>query len=278
MNTKKHIQELLPVYLDKMCSLQEKKIVEQHLAECAACRKDLEDLKKTVALVSSLKEVEEPRYIWEEVEKKINKKSFFDFLLRPLPVVSTVAIVLLVLIVNKYTGDMNRTRQIETRAMAPVNKQGESAPRKKSLANKDTDKWEQKRDAIGVEEPRGTQALSDVSTVAKGKVMEKEENEPAPYLVELDVENMEDSFRQVQELADTYQAQKINRIDDVEVFLQIQEEQFNDFVRELSKLNSRAFKDRQQVTGVRPDLSAHRRFGGQLTGSKVIRVKFNQAR
>ena len=39
------VQDLLPLYLDDACSASSKKVVEEHLAECAACREVVQKLK-----------------------------------------------------------------------------------------------------------------------------------------------------------------------------------------------------------------------------------------
>ncbi len=105
MSTKKHIRELLSVYLDQMCSDEEKKIVETHLAECAECRQELADLRKTITLVAGLKEINPPANLWAGIEQRIQKKSFWEiFDWRPVPVaVATVAIFLMAVAINKYT-------------------------------------------------------------------------------------------------------------------------------------------------------------------------------
>ena len=105
MDTKKHVRELLPVYLDQMCSEEEKKVVEARLPGCVDCRQELEDLRKTIKLVNSLKEIEPPDNLWEGVAQRIQKKSFWEiFVWRPVPVaVATMTILLLAVTVNKYS-------------------------------------------------------------------------------------------------------------------------------------------------------------------------------
>ena len=39
------VQDLLPLYLDDACSASSKKVVEEHLAECVACREVVQKLK-----------------------------------------------------------------------------------------------------------------------------------------------------------------------------------------------------------------------------------------
>lgn len=36
------VKDLLPLYADNVCSLESKKLVSEHLAECESCQKELE--------------------------------------------------------------------------------------------------------------------------------------------------------------------------------------------------------------------------------------------
>lgn len=44
------IQDLLPLYLDDCCSGESKRLVEEHLKECPACRRMCENMKKNLCL------------------------------------------------------------------------------------------------------------------------------------------------------------------------------------------------------------------------------------
>ncbi len=117
MSTKKHIRELLSVYLDQMCSDEEKKIVESHLAECAECRQELAGLRKTIILVAGLKEINPPADLWAGIEQRIQKKSFWEiFDWRPVPVAAaTVVIFLMAVAINKYTVKVAEQEKAGTR-------------------------------------------------------------------------------------------------------------------------------------------------------------------
>ena len=41
------IRDLIPLYLDKVCSEDSRKLVEEHLAECSECRKYMKELDGT---------------------------------------------------------------------------------------------------------------------------------------------------------------------------------------------------------------------------------------
>ena len=42
------IKDLLPLYVDNICSNQSRKIVEEHLDECPKCQTYLQEIKKTI--------------------------------------------------------------------------------------------------------------------------------------------------------------------------------------------------------------------------------------
>ena len=41
------IRDLLPLYADDACSQESRKMVDEHLAECSACSRQLEQIRKT---------------------------------------------------------------------------------------------------------------------------------------------------------------------------------------------------------------------------------------
>lgn len=43
------IEDLLPLYIDDMVSEDSRQLVEEHLKECAACRKMLDEMKKRIS-------------------------------------------------------------------------------------------------------------------------------------------------------------------------------------------------------------------------------------
>ena len=42
------IRDLLPLYQDDVCSPKSREMVEEHLKECEACKKELEEIKKEI--------------------------------------------------------------------------------------------------------------------------------------------------------------------------------------------------------------------------------------
>ena len=83
------VQKLLPGYLEGFLSADELKIVEEHIYNCDACRKEYQIFEETIRLAGSL-EVEYPSPdVWEafipmlhvrmmrEMEKESHRKTFF---------------------------------------------------------------------------------------------------------------------------------------------------------------------------------------------------------
>ena len=76
------IRDLIPLYLDKVCSEDSRKLVEEHLAECSECRKYMKELETELEAVKQKKEEEldEKRLLQEGAErmKEIGRKSIVD--------------------------------------------------------------------------------------------------------------------------------------------------------------------------------------------------------
>lgn len=71
------IRDLLPLYLDEVCSEDTKKLVERHLAECADCRKMLEEMRREMALPKlSEEEQQEAKTPFKQIQKRERKRIF----------------------------------------------------------------------------------------------------------------------------------------------------------------------------------------------------------
>jgi anti-sigma factor RsiW len=85
----KKIQKLLPGYLDDVLSADKLKIVENHIHNCDACRREHQIFEETIRLASSLEVEYPPPDVWEafipmlhvrimrEKEKELYHKTFF---------------------------------------------------------------------------------------------------------------------------------------------------------------------------------------------------------
>ena len=76
------IRDLIPLYLDKVCSEDSRKLVEEHFAECSECRKYMKELETELEAVKQKKEedLDEKRLLQEGAErmKEIGRKSIVD--------------------------------------------------------------------------------------------------------------------------------------------------------------------------------------------------------
>lgn len=71
----KEIQENLSLYLDKSLTMEELNTVNKHLAGCPDCQKELEALEKTIALLSSLEELQPPASFRRSLRHKLEEQA-----------------------------------------------------------------------------------------------------------------------------------------------------------------------------------------------------------
>lgn len=307
MDTKRHIRELLPVYLDQMCSEEEKKVVEAHLLGCVACRQELEDLRKTVTLVAGLKEIEPPGNMWEGITQRIQKKSFWEIFVWPRfsgVAVATVTILFLAVTVNKYSTRIAEQAKTGTKSNVTAGSNVPPAPpllspkpfalsMEKKIADKtkaearpvpavDTLRYNEeiagKKDESDYSSfPREVSGLVSVSQ-QKGKLLDKNTHSPSSYVIEMEVEDMDESMQRLEELAQNYQAQRVSQSgDNGDLFYQIHQQKLDGFVRDLNKVgrvsHREAEYERLKVSPACGDLGT-----GASSQPKLIQIKFNPSK
>ena len=69
------MQEKLSAYMDDKVSTQERLAIEDHLAGCGECRKALEELRKTVAHLKDLEQVEPPAWMTQKIMAQVRAKA-----------------------------------------------------------------------------------------------------------------------------------------------------------------------------------------------------------
>ncbi len=174
------IQEMLTPYLEEALSPEQRLLVREHLSACGECKAAMEDLKKTIALVKDLEEVEPPAWLTqkvmacvrEEAEKKggILKRFFYPLHIKvPLEVFATFLVVGLVAYVYKTTTPQFEEARVPGKAQ--VLSQGEPPPRTpedvstaaRRMRGKATDAGRtRKQEAIqGADKEASPQELSD---------------------------------------------------------------------------------------------------------------------
>jgi len=99
-------RERLPDYLDEALEAAERAQISAHLAACAGCRRELEELRKVAALVGSLDELPVPGGFLQGVRARIERPTVWDrlrgLLVTPRPSVSVAIPVIIVAFVAVF--------------------------------------------------------------------------------------------------------------------------------------------------------------------------------
>ena len=145
MKNCKDIENSLPLFAEGLLSNAEKKVAEEHLAECADCSKALADLKKVAAMTQALQEVEPPPWfkqrimarVREEAEKKSFAQKWFYPLRIKIPIQVMATIVIAIIAVYIYRSGDEQMKAILPPAPQPVMEvQQELAPAEMLKAKK----------------------------------------------------------------------------------------------------------------------------------------------
>lgn len=67
------IQDLLPLYIDEVCSQESRKLVEAHLAECTVCGQMLEEMKSTAPAANRQTDLRAAEVL-KQIKKRINSR------------------------------------------------------------------------------------------------------------------------------------------------------------------------------------------------------------
>ena len=124
----KDIENDLPLYDEGVLSAARKQAVEEHLAECAACRKELAYLRKTSELMDHLTAVEEPPWFQQKIMARVREASgkksmaqkWFHSLRMKIPVQMMATLVIAVLAVYIYRSGDEQVKQILPQAPKPA--------------------------------------------------------------------------------------------------------------------------------------------------------------
>src|SRR5512138_3324574 len=116
------IEHLLSLYAEGILTDAEKRAVEEHLTDCAACRKELAYLQKAGQLVDRLSPVEAPPWfeqkimarVRKEAAKKNSAKKWFYPLRFKIPLQIAATLVIAVLAVYIY-----RSGDVQVKAILP---------------------------------------------------------------------------------------------------------------------------------------------------------------
>lgn len=297
MNSDKHVHDFLSAYLDEMCSVEEKECVERHLVHCPECRKDLEELKTAVRLVRELNRVEAPQEIIAQVEERLRKRSSFAWWrLQPVPsLVVVMVIFLLAVTVNRYSS-IYKYRQKLSGDTVPGTFDKENSSPKIKLPKSTRSTWSKQEVSELRQSPAPAGAVANSAGIGKEKrfsaakssslshtVVSKGRGKkgwskdgpqsPVPYLVEMEVTSMDEGLRELKNLAESYQAEHKQVFEEEnDVFLEIQERNFTDFVNELQHIGKVSYGFAPEEKLDESTATTH------SSDSRVIRIKFNQNR
>lgn len=100
------IQDLLPLYLDNVCSEESKKAIEQHLSECAVCKEYLADLGETDKLIIK------PENTEREMKKAASFQAVKKKMFRKQILIAVLSVVLLSALLVTVIGFLKNTEQI----------------------------------------------------------------------------------------------------------------------------------------------------------------------
>jgi len=172
------IENLLPLYSEGILSDAEKRVVEEHLSDCAACRKELAYLQKAGQLVNHLSDVEEPPWFQQKImarvreeagKKSFTHKWFYPFRIK-IPVQIMATIVIAALAVYIYRSGDEQVKQILPGAAKPViEKQSEQTPVQVAAGGvQKSEAPESKPNATSESDASRTKGLAESKDEAKG--------------------------------------------------------------------------------------------------------------
>jgi hypothetical protein len=126
------VQKRLSAYLEKVVSPKQKALIDAHLKGCKQCKRALADLKKAVAHVQKLEEVEPPTWLTQKVMARVKaeaeerrgivKKLFYPFHVKlPLEAIALIFLAVGTIFIFKSMQPEMRLAQapIETKEAAP---------------------------------------------------------------------------------------------------------------------------------------------------------------
>jgi anti-sigma factor RsiW len=99
MNTPHRFEQLLSAYVDGELGPDEMTEVREHIAGCAACRAEIEDLRGTKRLLTRLRAVEPPRDLEARILASVDQEPRWRWFAWPRPALAAVAVALAVVLV-----------------------------------------------------------------------------------------------------------------------------------------------------------------------------------
>lgn len=182
------IENLLPFYPEGILSDADKRMVSEHLAGCAKCRKELAYLQKASQLVNDLPAVEEPPWFQQKIMARVREEArtkslaqkWFYPLRFKIPVQIMATLVIAILAVYIYRSGDEQVKEILPGAQQPAYEmQQEQAPAPRPQASgQAVPVVPRKKSAVREEAAHDKQAAGN--RVARGSVEKSEPPENSP--------------------------------------------------------------------------------------------------
>ena len=90
------IKDLLPLYHDGVCSNESKAMIEEHLAECDNCKKELDEMDEVLPVKSMKQNLSDAEAV-KKLSMKWKKGMFINLLKGILSTIFIIAVILLIL-------------------------------------------------------------------------------------------------------------------------------------------------------------------------------------
>ena len=90
------IKDLLPLYHDGVCSNESKAMIEEHLAECDKCKKELDEMDEVLPVKSMKQNLSDAEAV-KKLSMKWRKGMFINLLKGVLSTIFIIAVILLIL-------------------------------------------------------------------------------------------------------------------------------------------------------------------------------------
>ena len=90
------IKDLLPLYHDGVCSNESKAMIEEHLAECDNCKKELDEMDEVLPVKNMKQNLSDAEAV-KKLSMKWRKGMFINLLKGVLSTIFIIAVILLIL-------------------------------------------------------------------------------------------------------------------------------------------------------------------------------------
>jgi len=185
----KDIERKLSPYLEEIVSSEEKKQIENHLSSCQMCRRAFEELKRTVALVKGLEQVESPPWFTQKIMSRVrveqeSKKSIIQRLFYPLhikvPIEAFATVLIAVAAVYLFKANEPEMKRIHVPAVTEQSASKDEASKQPAETKGDTTILGGKVALEGVPKPQKQKGVTRDKDQREKEVKEELRQRTAP--------------------------------------------------------------------------------------------------